>query len=164
MEGLGLVAAGLTLAGALLPLLFRRRLANEFGAAPDAGGAAYLLIFAGLAAVFGLFCITYYWRTISARADDAIFLVGLFLAMIAGMLVQVVAMNYRQGRGLFSVNRDQVVFPTLFAIMVFYPIWAVAAAAPKGFFVVHAAFLNGYFWESIVSSAKPPTRGEPPRQ
>ena len=31
----------------------------------------------------------------------------------------------------------------------------IATTAARSFFVIHAAFLNGYFWESFVAAAKP---------
>lgn len=156
MSGVEITAAALIVLGALLPLLVRRLARIEFGADEDRpSGAPMLYIMAGLTVAFCLFCLIYYWRSIELRADEALFGIALFLAMVAGMMIQVLAANYRAGNPLFSVSRDQLIFPLLFSVMVFYPVWAVAADAPKGLFPLHAAFLNGYFWESIVASAKP---------
>jgi hypothetical protein len=49
-----------------------------------------------------------------------------------------------------------LIFPILFSVIVFYPIWSIATTNPRGFFVFYAAFLNGYFWENVVSSIKAP--------
>ncbi|MEX2697502.1 hypothetical protein [Rhizobium mongolense] len=155
MLGVEIAAAGLIVLGALIPLLLPRPVKIEFGATPDGSGVKILFALAGLTLAFGVFCGIYYWRSIELRPDEAIFGVALFLAMVAGMTVQVLAANYRAGNPLFSVSRDQVIFPLLFSVIVFYPIWALTAEAPKGLFPLHASFLNGYFWESIVASAKP---------
>jgi hypothetical protein len=77
--------------------------------------------------------------------------------MIAGMFVQVLASNYREGNPLFAIEFGRLMFPLLFSLVVFYPIWSLAAGAPQNLFVFHAAFLNGYFWESVVSAARAPT-------
>jgi hypothetical protein len=126
----------------------------EFGARPSDTGTPYLVAFALVAIAFGIFTVIYYWRQISAKADDVIFVVGLCLAMIGGMFVQVLAANRRAKRPLLSVSRDDLLFPLLFSVIVFYPIWTITAGGPKGFLAIHAAFLNGYFWESVVSAAK----------
>jgi hypothetical protein len=156
MLGVEFTAAALTILGALLPLLVRRSVMIEFGAADGSpSGAPMLFALAGLTLAFGLFCVIYYWQSIEMRADEAIFGVALFVAMVAGMTIQVLAANYRAGNRLFSVARDRLIFPLLFSVMIFYPVWGVAAKTPKGLFPLHAAFLNGYFWESVVASAKP---------
>lgn len=143
----------LTVAGALLPLTARRD-TIEFGAGPSADGTPYLVAFTAAVVAFGIFALAYYWEQLRVNADDIIFVVGLFFAMIGGMFAQVLAANRRAKRPLFSVSRDDLLFPLLFSIIVFYPIWTVSAGGPRGFLAVHAAFLNGYFWESVVSAAK----------
>jgi hypothetical protein len=143
----------LTLAGALLPMTAKRE-SVEFGASPPNTGVPYLVTFGLIVIAFGAFTTKYYWEEIFVNANDVIFVIGLCLAMIGGMFVQVLAANHRARRPLFSVSRDDLLFPLLFSIIVFYPIWAVTATAPKGFLSIHAAFLNGYFWESVVSAAK----------
>ena len=154
---LELAVAVLTLIGVLLPFTLRKE-TTEFAAAPTPTGTPYLLAFAAVVVVFGILSGFYYREFFRSHFVDAMFVIWLGIAMIAGMFAQVLASNYRAGHGLFDISRDRLLFPLLFSIIVFYPIWAVAASAPKGFFVIHAAFLNGYFWESIVSGAKPPSR------
>jgi len=155
MHIIEVIVALLTLIGAGLSFVGRRP-STEMGAAPAKQGAPYLIGFAVVVVLFGAFNLFHYRHDLMARTDDVLFYVWLVLAMIAGMFVQVVAANHRARRALFSVSRDRLVFPLLFSIVVFYPIWALAASSPHSFFAVHAAFLNGYFWESIVSAAKPP--------
>ncbi|PYS62126.1 MAG: hypothetical protein DMF76_09525 [Acidobacteria bacterium] len=41
-------------------------------------------------------------------------------------------------------------------------VMGLAAQSPHGLFPIHAAFLNGYFWESIVSAVKPVPHGSGP--
>ncbi len=81
--------------------------------------------------------------------------------MIAGMFVQGLAANYRAGRKLWDVTASQLVFPLLFALIVFYPIWALTASSSRSLFSFYAAFLNGYFWESVVTATKNPNLTNP---
>jgi hypothetical protein len=125
-------------------------------------GVAVLFAFAVIIIVFGGFSLFYYWPLISSNGESLMFALWLFLAMIAGMFVQVLAANYRAGRALFDVSASQLIFPLLFALIVYYPIWALAASSPHNLFSFYAAFLNGYFWESVVSAAKAPTPNADP--
>jgi len=79
----------------------------------------------------------------------------LFLTMAFGMSVQVLATNFREGQPLMSVESSQLLYPLLFSIVVFYPIWGIGASAPRNFFSFYAAFLNGFFWQTVVAAAKP---------
>jgi hypothetical protein len=119
-------------------------------------GITVLLSFALIIIIFGGFSLYYYWSLIAANGETLIFALWLFFAMVAGMFVQVLAANFRAGRPLFDISASQLVFPLLFALIVYYPIWALAASSPRNLFPFYAAFLNGYFWESVVSAAKAP--------
>lgn len=119
-------------------------------------GIAVLLTFTVIVLIFGSFSIVHYWPLIAGNSETLMFAMWLFFAMVAGMFVQVLAANYRAGRLLFDVSASQLVFPLLFALIVYYPIWALAASSPHNLFSFYAAFLNGYFWESVVSAAKAP--------
>jgi hypothetical protein len=152
-----IAAVILTVLGVGLSLLGRKPLV-EFGAAPATSGAPYLIAFALIAIIFGLFTAIFFRLALFAHPEDVIFAIWLVIAMIGGMFAQVIAANYRARSELFSVSRDRLLYPLLFSVIVFYPIWALAASSAHGFFAIHAAFLNGYFWESIVSAAKPPTK------
>lgn len=112
--------------------------------------------FTCLVFVFGVITLIRYWDFIRINQDSFYFVVWLFIFMVAGMFVQVIASNYRDGKRLFGVTASQLIFPVLFSIVVFYPIWAIASSATHSFFSIHAAFLNGYFWESVVAAATPP--------
>jgi hypothetical protein len=82
--------------------------------------------------------------------------------MAAGMFVQVLTTNYRHERPLLEVTPAQLVFPLLFSPIVFYPIWLVGGDRGPGAFPFYAAFLNGYFWQSVVSAVKAPPTTQPP--
>jgi hypothetical protein len=97
-----------------------------------------LLAFAVVVVSFGAITIVRYWSYLAAHGDDAFFASWLFITMVAGMFVQVLSSNYREGRDLLDVSATQLLFPLLFAIVVFYPIWAIGAAAAKTFFAVYA--------------------------
>lgn len=113
--------------------------------------------FAAVVGIAGILTFIHYRDVIARNQDSFYFWVWLFLFMVAGMFVQVIASNHRAGRALLDISASQLVFPVLFSVVVFYPIWAIAASASHSFFSIHAAFLNGYFWESVVSTASRPT-------
>jgi hypothetical protein len=157
MEPLSIVAGLLTIIAPLIQFITRssQRLPP---------GTKVLLVFATIVGLFGLIVLRTYWPQIMDpnNRDNVLFAVGLVLAMIAGMFVQVIASNYKAGKPLFDVTASQLIFPTLFSIIVFYSVW-VTADATKTLFSIHAAFLNGYFWESVVSAMQPPPPPDPPK-
>jgi len=114
------------------------------------GGFAIILI------AFGAIAIAHYWEIIKQREDLAFTVIGLLLTMVGGMFVQVLTANYKSGSPLFQVTASQLAFPLLFSPIVFYPVWALTTSGSQHLFSFYAAFLDGYFWESVVSSAKPP--------
>lgn len=119
-------------------------------------GLKVLSIFAIFVSAFGVMTLWRYWSTVQENQDLLFFAFWLFLTMVFGMFVQVFASNYRSGKPLFDVTVSRLTFPLLFSLIVYYPIWAIAASAPGGLFPFYAAFLNGYFWESVVSAAQLP--------
>lgn len=124
---------------------------------PVAPGTVVLLIFATIVVVFGLITLTRYWAVIKEAEDKAYLFGWLVLLMIAGMFVQVLEGNYRNGKQLFDVTATQLALPLLFSVVVFYPIWAIGTSATDKVFAIYAAFLNGYFWETVVTNMKRPT-------
>jgi hypothetical protein len=114
-----------------------------------------LLTFAGIVLYFGGSATIHYWHQISFAADKFYLALGLFLTMVGGMFVQVITGNYRVGAvSLFTVTTAQLIYPLLFSPIVYYAIWAVASSSSAGVFSFYAAFLNGYFWQSVVTSAR----------
>lgn len=153
----------LGLVGSLLSILtafLGKRLAVPRFLAKLEAGQRILLAFGMIVFVFGIVTVIQYWDRITQYEDTIYYVVWLFLTMIAGMFVQVLSSNYTSGRPLFAVAPSQLVYPLLFALIVFYPVWAVAASAPQNLFSFYAAFLNGFFWETAVSNARLPA--EPP--
>lgn len=142
------------------PSRAKRRARGKGGAKvskPMSTSRKVLVYFAVVVGIFAILTLRRYWLALRENEDIIYFAVWLFIAMVAGMFVQVLSSNYRSGKPLFEVKPDQLIFPLLYALVVFYPIWAIGASAPKSLFSFYAAFLNGYFWETVVSSAKLPT-------
>lgn len=115
-----------------------------------------LLGFAFVVLCFGGSAAIHFWNQISVTADKMYLALGLFFTMVAGMFVQVITSNYKAGASsLFAVTTAQLVYPVLFSPIVYYAIWAVASVSSSvGLFSFYAAFLNGYFWQSVVTSAQ----------
>lgn len=109
--------------------------------------------FAIVVLLFGIGTVIWYWKDIRQNIDTVFFCGWLFLTMTAGMFVQVITSNYTANRSLFSVTLSQLIYPLLFSVVVYYPIWVTATASPRGLFSFYAAFLNGYFWQNVVSKA-----------
>jgi hypothetical protein len=158
MNTVYMAAAAIAIVGALLiPVRFLARktgFRGTFRGAPDSSGFVVIQIFAAVVFVFGGMTAYWYRAVIAANSDSIVYAAWLALVMVGGMLVQVLSAAYRQNK-TFKVTASDLLFPLLFSIVVFYPIWAIATTAARSFFVIHAAFLNGYFWESLVAAAKP---------
>jgi hypothetical protein len=139
--------------------LFREEVAKrERESYPPSSGARNILIaFVILVVVFGALNIFHYWGAVKSRGDLMLWGFGLFVSMIGGMFVQVLSANYQSGKRLFAVEGSELLFPALFSLVVFCPVWALTAAGSQTLFSYYAAFLNGYFWRAIVSAARVPT-------
>ncbi|HKB68342.1 MAG TPA: hypothetical protein VKC61_20945 [Pyrinomonadaceae bacterium] len=157
--------------GALLPFRFRREAsANEIEeiSAPGTDGKSIkpkmpnetrLLLggFAVLVILFGTYNVIHFWDQLKTMQNTLLFCIALFIFMVLGMLVQVAASKHQAGKSMRSISLGEVLFPLLYSIVVYYSIWAFAASGPKSFYALYAAFMNGYFWQNIVSKAKPVT-------
>lgn len=117
-------------------------------------GRTVLLVFLFIVLLLGVFTLIRYWNNIINDIEALLYFMWLFLTMIAGMFVQVVTSNYRNGNELLDVSMSQLVYPILFSLIVFYPVWSIGAASTQSLFSFYAAFLNGFFWETVVSSTK----------
>jgi hypothetical protein len=157
-----LLAAVITLLGGVVSAMrFRRSRgsvleATEEEATEQRRARTLMSVLFWFTIAFAVLTAGRYWHELWTHLDDVIFSIWLAITMVVGMLVQVLAANYRSTSKLMPVTFDRLIFPLLFSIIVFYPIWALAASAPRNFFVFHAAFLNGYFWEHVVSTTQPP--------
>jgi hypothetical protein len=120
-----------------------------------------LLVFAGIVLYFGGSAIIHFWHQIYLTADKFYLALGLFFTMIGGMFVQVITGNYKTGAAsLFGVTTTQLIYPVMFSPIVYYAIWALASSSSAGIFSFYAAFLNGYFWQSVVNSAQSASVGK----
>jgi hypothetical protein len=115
-----------------------------------------LSVFALVVLAFGLLTAFLNWEKVIAEKDSLFFGAWLFLAMVGGMFAQVLWTNTKEGSDFSNVSASQLLFPLLFSIMVFYPIWAVGTSASNNFFAIYAAFVNGYFWKTVVANTKIP--------
>jgi hypothetical protein len=140
---------------ALCVIFFNKRRVVAVAHRLDASGQL-LLGFACIVFFFGGSAAIHYWQRLYLTADKFYLALGLFFTMVAGMFVQVITSNYKAGAtSLLSVTTAQLVYPVLFSPIVYYAIWAVASvSASAGLFSFYAAFLNGYFWQSVVTSAQ----------
>ncbi len=124
---------------------------------PDPKGTRVLVIYGVIVGIAAIVTSVHYWETLrSLHADDFFFFGWLFLTMTFGMIVSVLLTKIREGRPLTEVTVVQLLVPMFFSLVVFYPIWAIASSSPRNFFAFYTAFLNGYFWDKIVASLKPP--------
>lgn len=129
----------------------------DTGGAKDRSGTIVLGVFGVIVVIYAVFAAFAYGDKIREYVDDFWLAGGLLLTMIAGMIVRVVSANYQARRVLFKVNWQELVFPMVFSPIVFFPVWSITTEGQSGLFVFHAAFLNGYFWESIVASTRSPS-------
>jgi hypothetical protein len=119
-------------------------------------GGKVLLGLAIVVVGYGLFALWYYWNDIAVQADKAFGIAGLFIAMVVGMVVRVVSAAY-DGKGSFKrITPAQLLYPMLFSPIVFFPAWGLMTGGDVDVFAFYTAFLNGYFWESVVSTVKAP--------
>lgn len=116
-----------------------------------------LCVFVVLVLLFGGVTLYQYFPVLMQNRASSLFTIWLFLTMVGGMFVQVLTTNYRLGKPMLEISGPQLLLPLLFSVFVFYPIWAMATSGTRNFFVIHAAFLNGFFWESVVSATKRPS-------
>jgi hypothetical protein len=129
---------------------------------PPGNGPLVLIGFGALALVFGLVCLIYYWPLVRSNAGLGLLGMGLFLVMVAGMFSQVLTTIYQTGRPFSDVTASDLIYPLLLSPIVFYPVWGATTGGTASFFAFYAAFLNGYFWRSVVAAAKPsPPSGRP---
>ena len=169
MNGIASFAIIATLVGAALgsitlvrsrSTIATRGLINGQDGTKQSSGIKVLRIFLVVILLYGAFVAWHFWPEVAKHDYDITIIIGLLIAMAAGMIVRVVANNHQNSRPLFDVTASQLIYPMLFSPIVFFPIWSLASGDHGGAFVFHAAFLNGYFWESAVSSARPMTGGQ----
>lgn len=137
-------------------LSLRTNKAPPPGGPSRSSGQYVLMVFACVVAFLAIITLIRNFDQIMKHLDELLFGFWLFLTMIAGMFVKVMNDNYLKDRNLVHITATQLFYPMLFALVVFYPVWAMEADAPRTVFSFYAAFLNGFFWESVVTSVKAP--------
>jgi len=124
---------------------------------PPSAATRLLVVFSIFVTVLGIATAATNWDYILSHQADVFYFVWLVTVMVFGMFAQVLDENIREGRSWHQLTATELLLPTLFSIVVFYPIWN-SVASRHGYFSFYSAFLNGYFWKTIVASVKPPTR------
>lgn len=119
-------------------------------------GMVVLLAFLLVVLVLGVIVLVSNWKQVVDQRDTLLGALVLLVAMIGGMFARVIAKNYELGHDPFDVKASQLLYPLVFSVIVFYPIWVQSGSTAPSFFAVHAAFLNGYFWESVVAAVQSP--------
>lgn len=161
MNSILFVALSITFIGALLSFFVQDlhyRSAFPVSKSKASNGLRVLIIFSGICVSFLCFVVWRYWPEIVKREQDFIWSFGLYLFMALGMFVQVISYNHQKGRALLNVTATQLLFPLLFSPIVFFPILGLSSDGEIKAFTWYSAFLNGYFWETIVTSVHAPNR------
>ena len=97
-----------------------------------------------------------YWNNLKLSRDTLFYGAGLFIVMIAGMFIQIVVSNIKEGKDPKQINALELVVPLLLSFIVFYSLWLVAQNAPRDITAAYNAFINGYFWRTVTERAQPP--------
>lgn len=95
-----------------------------------------------------------YQDVIFISKDILLKYIGLFLMMVAGMFCSVIKENYESGRGLFDVDDNNLIYPLLFSVFVFYPILIISDSDINNKSLFYTSFLNGYFWKTVITKAE----------
>lgn len=91
------------------------------------------------------------WGKIIGNLNYGLNIVWLFILMVTGMFSKVFIENYDKDKRRFKqIKAAELIFPLLFSIFIFYPIWSIYSSTEISFFVFYSAYINGYFWENIV--------------
>jgi hypothetical protein len=122
-----------------------------------------LYFFAFVVILIGIISTITWWKEIIQNRNNILISSWLFLAMVLGMLVEVVTENRKSGKPLLNVTLSQILYPLLFSIVVFYPIWLSSINSNNRFFGIYTAFLNGYYWKNTVASSKPRRNNTKPK-
>jgi len=149
-----LVAVLLTLGSALLKLAVERLPTLQ----PIGVVLVVFLVFLSVSAIVQLLLV---WRDLAtphARTEFlrttsfGVLLVGV---TVAGMLARYFWELFQAGRSVTDADPSVLVMPLLVSLMVFYPLWTMVSGAARGFFLIVAAFQNGFFWQTLFSGLRP---------
>ena len=154
-----LVAVLVTLGSALLKLAVERLPTLE----PI---GVVLVVFLAFLAVSALAQLLLYWRDLATPVARAEFLrttsLGVLLigVTVAGMLARYGWELLQAGRSLSEADLGALLLPLFVSLMVFYPLWTMVSGTTRSFFLIVAAFQNGFFWQTLFSGLQP--AGVPP--
>ncbi len=148
------VAMLLTLGAALLKLAVERL--------PTLQPIGVVLVaFLAFLSVSALVQLLLLWRDLATPNARAEFLrttsFGVLLAgvTVAGMLARYFWELFQSGRSVADADPSVLVMPLVVSLMVFYPLWTMVSGAARGFFLIVAAFQNGFFWQTLFSGLRP---------
>src|SRR5262249_7602472 len=102
-----------------------------------------------------------YWRDLATPNARAEFLRtlsfgGLLVGVtVAGMLARYFWELFQSGGTVSDADPTALALPLLVSLMVFYPLWTVVAGTTRNFFMIVAAFQNGFFWQALLSGLRP---------
>lgn len=149
-----LVATLLTLGSALLKIAVERL--------PTLQPIGVVLVaFLAFLTASALLQFLLYWRDLATSNARVEFLRtlsfgGLLLGMtVAGMLARYFWELFESGRSVSDADPTALALPLLVSLMVFYPLWTVVAGTTRNFFMIVAAFQNGFFWQALFSGLRP---------
>ena len=74
---------------------------------------------------------------------------------VAGMLARYFWELFQSGRSVADADPSLLMMPLAVSLMVFYPLWTMVSGATRGFFLIVAAFQNGFFWQTLFSGLRP---------
>lgn len=149
-----LVAVLMTLGSALLKLVVERLPTLQ----PIGVVLVVFLVFLSVSAILQLLL---FWRDLAtphARTEFlrttsfGVLLVGV---TVAGMLARYFWELFQVGRSIADADPSVLLMPLIVSLMVFYPLWTMVSGAARGFFVIVAAFQNGFFWQTLFSGLGP---------
>jgi hypothetical protein len=125
-----------------------------------------LVVFLAFLAVSALVQLLLYWRDLATPVARAEFLrrtsLGILLigVTVAGMLARYGWELLQAGRSLGEADPGALLLPLFVSLMVFYPLWLMVSGTTRSFFLIVAAFQNGFFWQTLFSGLQP--AGVPP--
>ena len=148
-----LVAVLMTLGSALLKLAVERLPTLQ----PIGVVLVVFLVFLSVSAIVQLLL---FWRDLATPHARTEFLrttsfgVLLIGVTVAGMLARYFWELFQAGRSIADADPSVLLMPLLVSLMVFYPLWTMVSGA-RGFFLIVAAFQNGFFWQTLFSGLTP---------
>lgn len=83
--------------------------------------------------------------------NDILFWVGLFVAMLLGMIAKALHDNLIGGVRMDTLLEKEVIIPVLVSPIIFGGIYGIMRETPRNIGTFIFAFQNGFFWKAIFS-------------